>query len=314
MNITIDFGGTNIKIGLVEAGMVAAKKSIPAHSAGGLGSRLPDVERSVHELLAKAGVSLQQCSGIGLALPGIVDSKRKQVLSAIKDKYTDAAGFDFTHWTNSAFSLPLAMENDARAALIGEAAYGAARGAKDAVLVIFGTGIGTAAIMNGAIVRGSHYQAGILGGHLATDIYGETCLCGNVGCLEAQASHWAIPQRAGKIDGFSSSALARENPLGYEGVIKAYAEGDECARQLMDDLILHWSAGIVNLIHAYDPEVVVLSGGLMKSAAYLLPRVAERVLALAWTPWGTPRFEVAEDPEISVMLGLSHLLCEARRP
>lgn len=70
------------------------------------------------------------------------------------------------------------MENDARAALLGEVSYGTAQGVADAVLFIFGTGIGTAAMMNGKIVTGRHYQAGILGGHLTTNVYGETCVCG----------------------------------------------------------------------------------------------------------------------------------------
>lgn len=310
MHITIDFGGTNIKLGLIRNGSVAAKASIPALSELGLKPRLPDVLKAVGALLQEAGTSISDCEGVGLALPGIVDADRRALLS-VPEKYTDAVGFDFGGWVQEAFGLPFVMENDARAALIGEVAYGAARGCKDAVMVIFGTGIGTAAMMNGRVVRGKHYQAGILGGHLTTDIHGETCTCGNVGCFEAQASHWALPQRAARMPGFAESALAGAASFGYEDVIRAADLGELWAGQLVESLIEHWGAGIVNLIHAYDPEVVVLSGGLMKSADYVLPRVTERVLASAWTPWGEPRFAVAEDPETSVLLGLSHLLGDA---
>lgn len=310
MNVTIDFGGTNIKIGLAEDGQVKAKTSIPAYSENGLLSRLPAVVHAVNELLDEAGAALSECRGVGLALPGIVDADNRLLLS-VPEKYTDAVGFDFAEWVRETFSLPFVMENDARAALIGEAAYGAARGARDAVMVIFGTGIGTAAIMNGIVIRGKHYQAGILGGHLATDIHGEACTCGNKGCMEAQASHWALPIRAARFPGFAESSSARRTePLGYLDVIQAADRGEAWARQLAESLIEHWSAGIVNLIHAYDPEVVVLSGGLMKSADSVLPRITERVAASAWTPWGTPRFVVADDPEASVLLGLSHLIGE----
>lgn len=310
MHITIDFGGTNIKLGLIEDGSVAAKSSIPAYSEQGLKPRLPDVMDAVRALLRQADVEMSVCRGVGLALPGIVDADRRELLS-VPEKYTDAVGFDFCGWVEEAFGLPFVMENDARAALIGEVAYGAARGCKDAVMVIFGTGIGTAAMMNGRVVRGKHYQAGILGGHLATDIHGEACTCGGVGCFEAQASHWALPLRAARIPGFAASALAGAESLGYEDVIRAAEVGEAWAEQMIGSLIEHWGAGIVNLIHAYDPEVVVLSGGLMKSADYVLPKVTERVTSTAWTPWGTPRFVVADDPETSVLLGLSHLAAEA---
>jgi glucokinase len=310
VNVTIDFGGTNIKIGLVEGGTVMAKTSLPAYSGNGLFPRLPVVVQAVHELLRQRGADLQDCQGIGVALPGIVDSDDRRLI-ATPGKYSDAIGIDFGEWIQEAFSLPCVMENDARAALLGEAAYGMAKGARNAVMVTFGTGIGTAAMMDGQVVRGAHYQAGILGGHLTTDIHGGVCICGNKGCLEAQSGAWALTARAAGLNGYTDSAWARKTgPLGYEDVIRAASEGEEWAGRLLDDLIGHWSAGIVNLIHAYDPEVVVLSGGLMKSADRLLPRMKERVLQSAWTPWGTPRFVVANDPDTSVLLGLSHLVKE----
>jgi glucokinase len=310
MNVAIDFGGTNIKLGLVRDGEVIAKTSIPANSGEGMLARLPEAEQAVRGLLASLGADLEQCAGVGLALPGVIDPVRRTLVS-IKEKYTDAIGFDFAGWTAKAFGLPPVVENDARAALLGEVAYGAARGEKDAVLVIFGTGIGTAAIMDGRVVRGRHDQAGILGGHLTTDVYGEVCACGNAGCLEAQASHWSLPIRAAKRPGFEGSRLARRTEWGYEAVVQDALTGDEFADRLLGDLIVHWSAGIVNLLNAYDPEVVVLSGGLMKSADALLPRLTERILASAWLSWGQPRFVVADDPETSALLGMSYLAGQA---
>lgn len=308
MNITIDFGGTNIKIGLVREGKVVVKASIPSFSEKGLAVRLPAVANAVQGLLSETELAIADCRGVGLAVPGIVNVDNRTLLS-IPEKFTDAVGFDFGGWVRDTFGLPFIMENDARAALIGEVAYGAARGAQDAVMVIWGTGIGTAAVIGGRVIRGKHYQAGILGGHLTTDIHGESCTCGNTGCVEAQSSHWALANLAAKYPGFENSRLAqRREGFGYADVIQAGADGEQWAERLVDSLIGHWSAGIVNLIHAYDPEVVVLSGGLMKSADRVLPRLTEKVLASAWTPWGQPAFAVADDPETSVLLGLSHLV------
>jgi glucokinase len=162
-------------------------------------------------------------------------------------------------WFEGALALPCILENDARAALIGEAAFGVAKGETDAVLMTFGTSIGTAAMMNGQILRGRQLQAGLLGGYFGTNLEAVT-----------------------KSDG------------GGIGTFKS--------------LFPHWSTGIVNLIHAYEPEIVILSGELMKSQADIVPLIQEQVLKCAWSPLGNVRFVVAEDPDTSVLLGVSILL------
>ena len=306
-DIAIDFGGSNIKMGLVREGAVLCRMSLPARSEWGLKVRLSDVRRCVDRMLAESRLRLSDCSGIAVAMPGIVDAHDGRVL-AINAKYSDALEFDFNRWADAEFGLPFLMENDARAALAGEWLYGAAQGENDAVLAIFGTGIGSAALVEGRLLRGRHHQAGILGGHMITDAHGNLCTCGNRGCVEAMASHAVLAKLLGKLDGYRDSLLAKEKETGYLPVIKAAAAGDRLAQQLLNELIIHWSAGIVNLIHAYDPSVVILSGGLMKSADVLLPRIEAAVKRHAWTPWGEIRFAVAEDPDSSVLLGLSGLL------
>ncbi|MBU7316600.1 ROK family protein [Paenibacillus oleatilyticus] len=309
MNIAIDFGGTTIKIGLVHEGKVHALRTLPAHSSKGLIPRLPAVAAAVRELLACHRLSIADCEGIGIATPGLVDTVNRTIVS-INDKYSDAVGFSFQAWIADTFQLPFVMENDARSALIGETAYGVAQRETDAVLMTFGTGIGTAAMMNGKILHGRHYQAGILGGHLSTDIHGSLCNCGNIGCLEAQAGHWALNQAARRHPHYSQSRLSQLTQLSYLAVLEEALSGDQAATDLLEHLISHWIAGIVNLIHAYDPEVVILSGGLMKSKDHIVPLLSERVCKNAWTPWGKVRIAVAEDPDASVLLGVSRLLSE----
>ena len=306
-HITMDFGGTNIKIGLVRQGTVLSRTSIPAYSEGGLLPRLKDVERAVSRLLESEGLRLEECGGIGIAMPGLVNSDKLTLLS-INEKYADAVGFSFGSWAEDVFGLPLVMENDARAALLGEVSYGVAQGETDAVLMTFGTGIGTAALMEGHLIGGKHYQAGVLGGHMTTDVHGRTCNCGNTGCLEAQASHRVLPEQARSLPDYSDSRLSQVPVIDYKAVVELAQAGDRVSADFLGELVMHWSAGLVNLIHAYDPEVVVLSGGLMKSAEVLLPMLEERVHRMAWTPWGKVRFKVAEDPDTSVLLGVSRLL------
>ncbi|MCL6459528.1 MAG: ROK family protein [Gorillibacterium sp.] len=306
ITVAVDFGGTNIKIGFVQEGRMLAAASIPAYSDKGLRSRMDEVEQVIRRLGQEVSIPVDACGGIGIALPGLVDSATRRLIS-IHGKYADAHDYPFTAWAAETFSLPLVMENDARAALIGETAYGSARGERDAVLMIFGTGIGTAAMIDGQVLRGKHYQAGILGGHLSIESRGPRCNCGSVGCVEELASHRSLLTRARQEEGFLSSTLSSLPELGYAELIGAWRSGDSFARQFLELLVTHWSAAIVNLIHAYDPETVILSGGLMKSADILLPMLQESVLRKAWTAWGSVKFLVAENPELSVLIGLARL-------
>lgn len=306
MNIAIDFGGTNIKMGLVDGGRVLIQTRLPSYSERGLMGRLAVVEQEIHSLLQQHNAALDEVSGIGIATPGIVDTVERTIVS-INEKYADAVGFDFEYWAQETFALPLRIENDARAALLGEVHHGIARGAKDAVLVTFGTGIGTSAMMNGQVIRGKHYQAGILGGHVTTNIHGNPCNCGNQGCLEAQAGHWALSYAVQRHSDDMDSELSQLNALGYSDIIHAAHQKDKVGMKVLDELIAHWSAGIVNMIHAYDPEVVILSGGLMNSQHILFAALSDRVSRMSWTPWGEVRILVAGDPDASVLLGLSTL-------
>lgn len=258
-------------------------------------------------LLESQRLVLRDCSGLGLAMPGIVDPAAKRVLS-MKEKYPDAFDFDFEGWVRDTFGLPLVMENDAKAALLGEVHFGSAKGAQNAVLMIFGTGIGTAAMLGGQLVRGSHHLGGNLGGHFIVEAKGELCNCGARGCLERHAGHWALPLIAKNREGFPESALAKRDEIDFKAVLEAARDHDPFALSLLDELIMYWSAGIVNMVHAFDPDVVILSGGPMKSADVLLPRLTERIRAASWAPWDEIRFVVPADPDSSVLLGLSSLL------
>ena len=151
-SVSIDFGGTTIKLAIVEDGRVLARSRLPAFSGEGLKERLPDLEKRIREL-----TDLRTLDGIGIAIPGIVDHKAKRVLS-VNGKYTDAVGMDLNAWCKKAFGLEMILENDANAALAGELSYGAGKGYGDAVIMILGTGVGTAAAIGGRLLRSRHHQ------------------------------------------------------------------------------------------------------------------------------------------------------------
>jgi glucokinase len=266
------------------------------------------VAAEVKRMLEEQGLSLKDCQALGVAIPGLVNFAEKRVIS-INEKYTDSLNVDFPQWSKEEFGLPIVMDTDTNIAILGEITYGCAKGTRDAVLMAFGTGIGTAAVMDGRLVRGRHYQAGCVGGHLTVDYNGRSCFCGNRGCVEAMASASILPALVKEREGFAVSMLAKQETINYKAVTDCAAAGDSFSGDLLDYLLHCWGVGILNLIHAYDPEVVILTGGMMKEKEKFLPYFQQYVKQNGWLPWGIPSFKVAENPDASVLLGL-YVLCE----
>jgi len=296
--IGIDLGGTRVKLGLVTEGRVVARRIIPANSSGGLSgglvASLPVIAREVDELLRSSQVARASLAGVGLAFAGLVDPSAQCILSTNK-KYDDALDVDLQAWVKQHWDVPFFMDNDARMAAVGEWKYGAGRGVNDLVIMTIGTGIGTSAIIGGQLLRGRHFQAGVLGGHISVQYEGRPCTCGNTGCLEAYGSTWSL---AGRVEGIAD----------FEALFAAADKGDADALRVRQDCYDVWSAGIVNLIHAYDPEVVVLGGGVLSRADEILPYVTEKVHRHAWTPWGKVSIRATELHGDAGVLGVTHCL------
>lgn len=280
MELCIDFGGTEIKIALLEGDDVLAARSLPVRGDVGDLTAAADAARSLSAGLAPA-------QAVGIAVPGVVDPVSGRMLHA-NAKYDFLRDYDLTGWAATELSLPAVVENDARAALVGETETGAASGVRDAVLVTLGTGIGTAALVDGVLLRGARGHAGILGGHLTTDLDGPLCPCGNTGCGEALASSWA---------------LRRTHP---DLTLRDLFDGD--AHAAVRDHCLHvWAATTVSLIHAYDPSVVILSGGVLRAGAAVREPIEAYARTHLWPSIVPPRFAVPSEPELSVVRGLGVL-------
>lgn len=231
--------------------------------------------------------------GLGIASPGIVDSIQKRILS-IDKKFGDAPDIDLEEWCLQSFNLPFTIENDARSALLGEWKYGNAKSYENAVLMTLGTGVGSAAVMEGQLLRGKHFTAGILGGHSVINYKGNLCNCGNQGCVETEASTWNLPVIAKTDHNFTLSELSSSPD--YELVFKLAEEDDAAAKHLRNRSLQAWAACAVNLIHAYDPEILVLTGGIMASSPQILPYIRQHIETHAWTPWERYRSKKEHSP------------------
>ncbi|KXH84533.1 ROK family protein [Chryseobacterium kwangjuense] len=305
--IAIDMGGTRIKIGIVKDKVILASASIDADSGNGLRNRLPYIEKMVKDLINGQKLSSEDIAGLGIASPGIIDTNEKKILS-IDKKFGDAPEIDLEEWCRQAFGLSFCIENDARAALLGEWKYGKAKNYDNAVLMTLGTGVGSAAVMEGHLLRGKHFTAGILGGHFVINYKGEICNCGNKGCVETEASTWKLPSIAKKNNSFSDSQIANLATIDYELIFKLAGEGDFAAMEIREQSLQAWSACAINLIHAYDPEILVLTGGIMASSSYIIPYIRQQVENHAWTPWGKVKIEEAEFPASAALYGMAYLV------
>jgi glucokinase len=307
--LACDLGGTRMKIGLVRNGVVAAQTAEPANSKQGLAPQLPVLKAAWLRLLDGLKLRLGDCAGVSVAFASLVDPAAARVLAEY-GKFADAPDLDLRAWARQELDLPLAIENDARMALIGEWRAGAGRGVDNLVMITLGTGLGTSAIIEGRVLRGTHGQAGCLGGHLTVRYGGRACTCGNIGCAEAEASTAFLNDMAKTHPDFSESALASEPMLDFAAVFRQAAAGDPCAVVLRDHSLLVWSSLAVNLIHAYDPEILVLGGGVMGNADVVLPAVREHVRRYAHTPWGRVRVVASELRDQAALVAGEWLLRE----
>ncbi len=297
--LAVDVGGSHVSCAAVEGQSILETLSIDTDSKGNLSSLLPILAKALRGLSSRHG---NEFAGIAFGFCGLVDGKVGRVVST-NHKYADATSVDLVTWAREEFGLPLILENDARLALLGECHAGAAQGSKDVVMMTLGTGIGTAALMEGRLIRGTHFQAGCLGGHFTCVVGGRLCSCGARGCFEAEASTYALPDICHSWAGFDSSALAHESRLDFATLFHWADCKDQVAAQIRARCLSIWAACASSLVHAYDPELLVLGGGVMNSTFPILQTIQEYVNSYAWTPWGKVRFAAATLGNNAALIG-----------
>jgi glucokinase len=307
--LAVDFGGRRIKLGLVADGVVLAQAVIPARADHHLRTQLGTVADALKQLCRQQGIEPGACAGVAFGYPSIIDVPRARILDHF-DKFGDASSIDLRTWAREEFGLPLAIDNDARMALVGEWRHGAGAGCQNVVMVTLGTGIGVSTIIEGRLLRGVHGQAGILGGHLTANYDGHACVCGNIGCAEAEASTWALAALAQEAPEFGGSALSHEPELDFAAVFRCATQGDGCSIALRNRCLRIWSALAVSLIHAYDPEMLILGGGVMGSAKTILPSLRDHIDRYAHTPWGKVCVAASTLGDRAALLGCEWLLQE----
>jgi glucokinase len=289
MFLGIDIGGTRLKAGLVDSeGRILrqAFSTLPASRAALL-STLP--------VLVNQVVEGDAVLAAGFGCKGIIDRATTEVLTMPGVwHFLEGLRLSETLQNTAAAGVPVAADNDAKAALAGEIAWGAARGRSNVFLLTLGTGIGGAILSDGRILRGASGAAGHLG-HLTVAPDGPDCICGNRGCLEAVFSARAI-----EADAWSATHLGvaspmcdilRANPdsLSCRFVFEQAALGDPVARRIVERKIPVLAGAIAGLVHALDPELVIVSGSVAGAGEALFEPLRRGV---AWRIRGLIKHEV----------------------
>ena len=254
--IGIDIGGTRMR-----AARVSACGNIEAFKATATPRSVETVIAALDLLIAS--VDGEDASSIGVGVPGRVDSLTGKILSG---GFVDLSGVSLGDRLQTRKDRPIVVGNDAGMALVAEAAIGAAAGLKHVVLLTIGTGIGGAVMIDGRIYHG-RLGAGQLG-HITVNAGGEPCLCGRRGCLETMSSGSAL-RRLMTARGFAHT----------DSIEDLLRLRDTAALNVLRDWALPLRAGIDSLVAAFDPERVVLGGGLGAAAVAALTEFP------ALSPW-----------------------------
>lgn len=309
-SIAVDIGGTRIKIAVVENGVVSNLSILPAHSEGKLADRLDDIAAEIRKRIEEDPNGYM---GLGLSLPCLVDPVKKRA-TEIYGKFEDALDIDFSIWASSIFDLPLVVEQDSKAALLGETTYGCAVGCQNALLLIMGTGVGTAVLSNGQMLDGPDHFAGSLGSHIIIDAFhGRKCTCGGHGCLEAYTSGWALPGIIREHPKYPFSQLAGVPHPDFQTLGEAVHNGDETALDVLGGIVCALRAGIISLVHCYNPDIIILSGGPTHLGKLFLDPLFEHIDHEIWGDGRHLHFLVATRPDESVLMGLHALLIKERQ-
>lgn len=288
LSLGVDLGGTKILTALVDAeGRVVASDRDPTECAAGFDAVVASITAAARGCLAGARDARPIAMGIGVA--GQVDARSGDVVFAPNLGWRNAP---LRTTLEAALGIPVVVSNDVRAAAWGEWGHGAAAGERDVAVLFIGTGVGGAVVAGGQMMYGCRNSAGELG-HMTIVAGGRECRCRNRGCLEAYVSGWAVAKRAqeavvqapGRGAAMLAAAGGVMTHVTAATVTGAYRAGDPLAHELIEETAEYLAAGIVSIVNAFNPCVLVLGGGVVEHVpeyvGLVAPLVAQRALGTA---------------------------------
>jgi len=281
VTIGVDVGGTKIAAGVVdEDGTIIAQRELATDAAE------PNaIVSAINKLTSELRAVAPAATAIGIGAAALVDKARGMILFAPNLAWRD---FPLGDLVAARAKMPVVVDNDANVATLGEAMYGAGRGGGDQVMLTVGTGIGGGIVINSELYRGVHGIGAELG-HIVLDPHGPLCACGNHGCLEAFASGTALGRMGRERPSDAIVALAGGEEITGAHVGQAASDGDKGALELVREAGWWLGIGLVTLANTFDPERIVIGGGVAERLGDLLlgparETLGDRVVGREWRP------------------------------
>ncbi|MCS7237360.1 MAG: ROK family protein [Thermoguttaceae bacterium] len=306
--VGVDIGGTKIQATLATGlGEIRESKRVATPREGGSEPILTAIKQAVEEVVRSAGVTLRDIAAIGVGVPGVTDFNRGEV---VVTPNMGLGRFALGPYLENYFKVPVVVENDCNLGTFGECWLGAGQGAESVFGIFVGTGIGGGFVRKRKIWRGARKAAGEVG-HIVMELNGPLCGCGNRGCLEALASRSAVERQIREaISQGRSSVLAEAVNQGAEVIRSkmlrnAVQEGDGLVAEVLTKAAEYIGAACLTVRHLFDPEVIVLGGGLMEACHEFMMPIIERIWASDRLPGasGTSRVALSTLEDDAVVLG-----------
>ena len=266
----IDFGGMSAKAGIFdENGKLLAKDSVKTSKEDGYVVTVVKMAQLVRSMEEAAKVRVK---AVGIGAPGVIDGEGGLVVHWSNYNWEDKP---LAKDLSEKLGVPVKLTNDANAAALGEATFGAGKNYRDSIFITLGTGVGSGIILNGKVFEGSH-GAGAEAGHMVLEVGGIPCACGRRGCFEQYASASALIRdtKRAMFENRESLmwTLVGGDPEKVDGktAFTAARERDAAAQQVVKNYVMYLGEGVLNLINIFRPQAIIIGGGVSNEGETLL--------------------------------------------
>lgn len=255
--IGIDVGGTFIK-GMVLKGEESVCECQTPTEAG---EKLADCIRAfVNQLVSASGATVDKIKGVGVCCPGVIDGEG----AVVRADNLNLVNYPLKTLLEKKLSLPVKVCNDANAAALGEATFGAGRGYSDSVLITLGTGVGGGIVIGGKLFEGNK-KAGAEIGHMVIEHGGKRCSCGRFGCFEAYCSARALTEMTKEAMKANPSSKMWQNytfETADGRTAFEHMDGDSSAKEVVDLYLNYLACGVANIANIFRPQAILIGGGV----------------------------------------------------
>ena len=270
--LAIDLGGTKIIAAIISSKVIAKEYQLTLADEGPQ-SVIGRILSTIDHLLGLRNLDPSQLDSISIAAAGAIDSEKGWVTSS--PNLPGWCDIPLRDTVGGKYGVNTFLINDASAAVLGEHHFGVGKGINNLIMLTVGTGIGGGIIINDRLYPGPSGSAGEIG-HMTIDVNGPECNCGNIGCLEMLASGTAVAKEAirrlsqGERSSLTEIVEGKIENITAETVSLAAQKGDSLALEVISKAATYLGIGLVNLVNIFNPEMIIIGGGLAKMGDLLL--------------------------------------------